>query len=123
MLTARELFSLRFRKLQNQAGKIRMLLRVFGSLESSTGYGNLNKIPKHSAVYTSTPPRLPDPPFRFFKGLDPRLLPPSHMERLAAFILATINPPLFHFQGASALLQCAVPPALWRAPCQITMRA
>ena len=25
-------------------------------------------------MYTSTPPCLPDPPFRFFEGLDPRLL-------------------------------------------------
>ena len=24
-------------------------------------------------MYTSTPPRLPDPPFRFFEGLVPRL--------------------------------------------------
>ena len=41
----------------------------------------------------------------------------------ATFILATSNPPLFHFQGVSAHLQCAAPPALWRAPCQTTMRA
>ena len=37
-----------------------------------------NDIGCHSAVYTSTPADVPDPPFRFFEGLAPRLSQGGH---------------------------------------------
>ena len=53
-----------------------MVVLGSGSVENSTGLQGSasNKIPKHSSVYTYTPPHLPDP-LRFFEVLAPRLNP------------------------------------------------
>ena len=55
---------------KHQAGKIERLYVCLVQQKTQQGLqGSANNtIPKHSAVYTSTPPRLQDPPFRFFRG-------------------------------------------------------
>ena len=68
MLTARSCL----RVCKYQAGKIERFYaylvqqKILQALQDSA-------INKNSTVYTSTPPRLPDPPFQILEGLAPRL--------------------------------------------------
>ena len=64
-----------FERCKHQTGKIERLYMCLvqqKTLQASQGLA-INKIPKHSTVYTFILPHLPDPPFWFFEGLAPRL--------------------------------------------------